>query len=138
MSWDVLIQDFPPNALQVAEIPDDFKPRNLGPRAALISKIQSLLPEVDFSDPSWGIYDSREYSIEFNIGSDEICESLMLHVRGSGDAMITVEQILRHLNLRGIDFQTGEFFRLADGKRSFEEWVAYRDCVVGDKSGESE
>jgi hypothetical protein len=46
------------------------RPGPLGTRAELISRIRELLPETDFSDPSWGILDEPGFSIEFNMGEE--------------------------------------------------------------------
>jgi hypothetical protein len=130
MSWDISIQNLPPDVRKVADIPDDYRPRPLGPRDALIARIRELLPEVDFSDPTWGVLDRPGFSIEFNMGSKKICSSFMLHVRGGGRAMATIARVLQQLQLRGIDCQTGDFFSIEAGKASFGKWQAYRDHVV--------
>jgi hypothetical protein len=135
MSWDISIQNLPRDVKTVAEIPDDYQPQPIGPRDQLIARILEVLPDIDFSDPTWGMLDSGDYSIEFNIGSERICEHFMLHVRGGGDAMRTVARLLDHLQLRGFDCQTGDFFSIEEAKRSFGEWQAFRNRVVGGVDG---
>src|SRR5262245_38428907 len=110
MSWDISIQDLPRDVQNAADIPDDYQPSPLGPRDTVIARIHEVLPDVDFSDPAWGMFDRPDFSIEFNMGAEEICDSFMLHVRGGGGAMETVARLLQHLQLRGIDCQTGDFF----------------------------
>lgn len=131
MSWDISIQDLPRDVQNVADIPNDFQPKPLGPRSTVIARIHEVLPDVDFSDPTWGMFDRLDFSIEFNMGAEEICDSLMLHVRGGGSAMETVERLLKHLQLRGIDCQTGDFFSIEAARSSFGQWQAYRDRVLG-------
>ena len=138
MSWDISIQDLPKDVQSVEDIPDDYQPNPLGARAEVIARIQEALPDVDFSDPSWGILDQPDFSIEFNMGAEEICESFMLHVRGGGEAMTTVARLLQHLQLRGIDCQTGDFFSLEAARKSFGDWQAYRDRVIGQQSESDE
>ena len=58
---------------------------SLGRAGELRDRICSAVPAVDFSDPSWGVVDTDDFSIEIDIGSEPIVRSLMLHVRG-GDA----------------------------------------------------
>ncbi len=130
MSWDISIQNLPKDVQNVEEIPDDYQPSPLGPRAEVIARIQKVLPEVDFSDPSWGMLDQPGFSIEFNMGAEEMCDSFMLHVRGGGDAMAMVAGLLQRLQLRGIDCQTGDFFSLEAARKSFGDWQAYRDRVI--------
>jgi hypothetical protein len=138
MSWDISIQDLPKDVQNVADIPDDYQPSPLGARAEVIARIQEVLPEVDFTDPSWGMLDQPGFSIEFNMGAEEICDGFMLHVRGGGDAMATVALLLEHLQLRGIDCQTGDFFSIEAAQNSFEEWRAYRDRVIDRQSQSDE
>ncbi len=131
MSWDISIQDLPRDVPSVADIPDDYKPSPLGPRDSVIERIRAALPDVDFSDPTWGVLDRPGFSVEFNMGADEICDGFMLHVRGGGPAMETVLRLLQHLQLRGIDCQTGDFFSIEAAQDSFGRWQAYRDHVIG-------
>jgi hypothetical protein len=44
-----------------------------------------VLPNVDWSDPSWGAYQRDKLSIEFCIGDEHIVDDVVHHVRGSGD-----------------------------------------------------
>ena len=131
MSWDIYIMNFPATAQRVADIPDDFKPAPLGKRADLISQIHELVPSADFSKPDWGVFDGDGYSIEFSMGSDEICKSMTLLVRGGGSPTPLVGALLDRLQLRGIDCQTGEFFDVEAARASFGSWQRYRDQIIG-------
>ena len=131
MSWDIFIQDFPPEAHTVEEIPDDFAPAPLGTRAAIIEQILEVAPFADFSDPTWGTIEGEGFSIEVNLGADEIVGSVALHVRGGDLAAACVAAILDHLGVRAIDTSTGDFFKPADALASLGMWRAYRDCVIG-------
>jgi hypothetical protein len=53
MSWDIFVQDFPERAKSVAEIPRDFPPPPLGPRADIASRIKRIVPQADFTDQGW-------------------------------------------------------------------------------------
>ncbi len=129
MSWDICIQDIP-DVSAVADIPKGFKPKILGRRGDLIKKIQAFLPSADFSDPSWGLYEDGLTSIEFNMGKNEICESIMLHVRGGKDPNNLVAQILKYLGLKGFDMQEGEIFGVKDPKKSFLNWKSWKDSTL--------
>jgi hypothetical protein len=137
MSWDISIQHLPESATCVDEIPDDFRPSPLGPRSQVISDIQRVIPDVDFTDPSWGMLDRPTFTIEFNMGSEDICDGYMLHVRGGGDAMRLIDQLLSSLRLRGFDCQSGDFFRLEEAGGTFQQWQDFRDRVVSDTSSET-
>lgn len=136
MSWDISIQDLPAGALTVADIPNDFQPKPLGPRSEVIARIQHILPDTDFKNPDWGILDGDGFSIEFNMGAGEICDGFMLHVRGGRNAMTTVARLLEQLKIRGFDLQTGDFFKLETAEASFAQWQSYRDRFLPKKGSD--
>ena len=137
MSWDIFIANFPRDMSRLGDLPRDFKLSPLGARSELINRIRQILPGADFKDPAWGIFEGDGFSIEFNIGKEENCDGLMLHVRGGGSrAMATIAELLQRLQLRGIDCQTSEFFSYEAAERSFGQWQKYRDQVIkGNKPG---
>lgn len=133
MSWDLIIQSYPDDALRVLDIPEEFQPIPLGTRSEIIKKIQEVAPEVNFSGPSWGLMDGGDWSIEFDMGNEESCTSIGMHVRGSELVVGVVARILEHCKLRAIDCQTSEFFdNSPDSLESFRRWRAFRDRCVGD------
>jgi len=134
VSWDIYIMNFPLSVKKVADIPDDLTRTPLGSRDDLIKQIQEALPGADFSDPTWGDFVQDGCSIEFNMGSDSICDSIMLHVREGGEPATIIAAVLDRLKLRAIDCQTGEFFDVEPAKASFNSWQQYRDQIVGRKA----
>jgi hypothetical protein len=131
VSWDILIQDLPRDVSSVAAIPDDVRPEPLGSRAGLIAKICEWVPSADFTDPSWGDLVTSDFVIEFNMGDEEICDSIMLHVRGGGSAADFVAGLLGHLGLPAIDCSAGEFFSPSTAAASFQAWQEFRDRALG-------
>lgn len=103
MSWDIFAMDVPGEFKSVEEIPFDFQPKSLGTRSAVISKIKQVIPTADFSDPAWGLIDGDDWSIEVNVGRDEECDCVTLHVRGGDEAVAAVASILDGLGIRAID-----------------------------------
>lgn len=130
MSWDIAIMDLPNDVTSIADIPDGFQPEPLGDRVALIAAIRDVAPGADFSDPSWGELVTPDFAIEFNMGRDEVVDSMMLHVRGGGGAVGFIDALLTHLDRRAIDCSAGEFFTSAASGESFRSWQAYRDGVI--------
>jgi len=133
MSWDVSIMHLPADVQSVVAIGEVFKLRPLGKRDDIIEKIREILPDVDFSDPSWGVLDQAGFTIEFNMGKEEICDSFMLHVRGGGDAIATIEGLLKHLQLRAVDCSTGDIFPSDAAHASLGRWQEYRNRVIRDQ-----
>ena len=135
MSWDIIAQDVPKDAATVQEIPDDFQPQPIGNRAHLIARIQQVVPQVDFTDPSWGIIEGDDWSIEVSTGDTEICKSIAFHVRGGDGAIGVVASILDALKLRAIDCQSSEFFTTGpETLERFHAWRRYRNRAVDGNS----
>jgi hypothetical protein len=114
------------------DIPIDFQPSPIGPRALIIEKIKEAAPSADFSDASWGRIADDSWSVEVNLGKQEDCKHFAFHIRGGDGAVGVVAAILQHLGLRAVDSQTGDFFEPGPkALESFRNWRAYRDRIVG-------
>ena len=132
MSWDIYAFDIPDEFTSVQAIPKDFKPASLGSRAELISKIIEVAPTADFSDPAWGTLDGDGWAIEISLSQEEDSTGFAFHVRGGDGAVGAVGAILDHLRIRAVDAQTGDFFTAGpEALKSFQQWRAYRDQIVG-------
>ena len=111
-------------------------PAAFGTRSEVIAKIKEVVPTANFSDPSWGLIDGGNWSVEVNIGDDEVCNGFALHVRGGDEAVGAIAAILQRIDLRAVVPGTDEF--LVAGPKaiaSFARWRAYRDRVVGHDDG---
>ena len=137
VSFDVFVQDLPPDARTVADIPDDFAPRPIGRRTDILAGIFHAAPAADFTDPTWGKIDGPGFSIEVNIGPEDVLDSFAFHVRGGSEALFVIADILRELGLRAIAPGTESgFFELADLEPAYAQWQAYRRQVVGGQDAE--
>jgi hypothetical protein len=131
MSWDIFVQDLPRDAKTLEDIPQDFVPASIGERSTIIAKIKEVVPSVDFSDPSLGIIDEDDWSIEVDIDDSEDCKGFAFHVHGGDAAVGVVAAILEHLNLRALDSQSGDFFIAGpEAVENFRKWRDYRDQVI--------
>ena len=128
MSWDVMIFNMsgkpPPPIAEMRE--SDCPP--LGPAAEVRQRVSWIISGVDWSDPSWGIYEGDGFSIEFNVGKADPIDNMMLHVRGGGDAITTIMAFARELRWSVLDCSTGEFLDpLNLSQAGWEGFQAYRD-----------
>src|SRR5229473_3423909 len=80
MSWDIFVQDLPADARTIRDIPEHFTPSPLCKRAELIQLIKRAVPSADFTDPTWGQFETPSFSVEFNLGEHELVQSFALHV----------------------------------------------------------
>ena len=108
----------------------NFAPRALGACADIIAAIRSVVPASNFTDPAWGQIDAPTFSIEVNLGYDEVVRSFALHVRGGDEAIAFVAAILDTLGVRAIDTSSEEFFNRQAAVESFGRWRRYRDQVI--------
>lgn len=128
MSWDISIYSAKEPPSKVSELPDDWAPDPLGPTDEVRSRFLDGAPDIDWSDPTWGVLDRGAFSIEIDIGSDEICQTGVLHVRGGEDVVPVVESLSVDLGWYALDLTNEEWFHHSDdtgeGLRKFND---YRD-----------
>ncbi|MFJ2176945.1 hypothetical protein ACIOHE_29130 [Streptomyces sp. NPDC087851] len=131
MSWDVLLLRLPVHIASAQEIPDGYTPEPLGRRDDVLATVTQTVPEADLSDPTWGELLGPTWSMELNIGEDDPVDSVMLHVRGSGDDVLTsVFRLAEALQCKAIDCAEGDLITpgQTSGWRAFQQ---FRDRVIG-------
>jgi len=135
MSWDIFVQDIPRSVQNLKDMPSDYKREPIGKRSHLISAIQEVVPNADFSNPAWGVIEGPGYSLEINMGDDEDVTGFAFHVREGDDAAFLVADVLDHLGLRAFDpsSETGIFGVAEDPRSSLRKWRMYRDHVLGER-----
>lgn len=131
MSWEVMIFNFggasPPPLEQIQD--GDLKP--LGAAKDVRRRISELLPSVDWTDPTWGIYGGDGFSIEFNVGKEDPITNMMLHVRGSGDAISTIMGFICLLGWWAFDCTTSEYLNPQNPSQAgWEGFQRYRDKIL--------
>lgn len=130
MSWDVLLLRLPPGITSVGDIDDDFG-EVLGTTDEVRRLLAGVIPALDLTDPAWGVLESANYSIEFSIGADEPCNSVMLHVRGLDDALEPIRAVCAARGWQAIDCSSGDVIAFdADPARGLRAWREYRDRVA--------
>ncbi|MEW2417485.1 hypothetical protein AB0953_27705 [Streptomyces sp. NPDC046866] len=130
MSWDVLLLRLPDGVTSLREVPADYTPGPLGRRHEILAAVPQALPEVDLSDSEWGELHGLTWSIELNIGSEDPVDSLMLHIRGSGDDVLTpVLRLAQALQCKALDCAGGDLITPGQtaGWHAFQQ---FRDRVA--------
>ncbi|MFZ2163760.1 MAG: hypothetical protein WAW02_16220 [Sideroxyarcus sp.] len=132
MSWDISIMKFSHSYESVAEIPEDEKPLLLGPRSSVHESVLKTFPGTNWADPAWGVWESEAGSIEFNLGSDDPAEGIMLHVRAGIEVVPLIASLCISNGWQGVDCSSGDFIeKSATPEAGLEAWSSYRDQVVG-------
>jgi hypothetical protein len=111
VSWDILIQaaDSPPP--KFADLSPDWEGTPLGSLDFVRSTLNKVVPNSIWQDGNFGLYETDEGSIEYNLGDEEPCTAIMLHVRGHGEPLIA--QLIAIANVSGwyaLDILQGEWF----------------------------
>jgi hypothetical protein len=137
MSWDVMIFNLggktPPTLDEFEE--SDCLP--LGPAAEVRERLSALLAKLDWSDPTWGVFEGNGFSIEFNVGEDDPISNMMLHVRGRGDAIAAITRFAKPLGWSALDCSTSEFLDLDNPSQAgWEGFQAYRDKIIEEEADE--
>lgn len=132
MSWDVLVRNYqgspPADSDEIAAAPD---PNVLGSATAVREAISKHLDGVDWTDPAWGIYESGGFSIEFSIGGGEVVDSMMLHVRGGGDAIADMLRFAEPNKWSLFDCSTGAFIDSSNpSQEGWQGFQAFCDKIV--------
>ncbi|MFC9424624.1 hypothetical protein [Streptomyces sp. NPDC056987] len=131
MSWDVLLLRVPDDVTTMHELPDDYSPEPLGRQCDVLAAVTQAIPEVDLSDPTWGDLSGPTWSIELNIGSEDPVDSVMLHIRGSGDDVpAPVFRLAEALRCKALDLAEGDLINpeQTSGRHTFQQ---FRDRVIG-------
>jgi hypothetical protein len=131
MSWDVAVLNLG-GELPPADAAEAEPVGPLGPAAQVRRRIVKHLPGVDWSESRWGIYKGDGFTIEFNTGDEDPIDSIMLHVRGGGEAIAALLQFANPNGWALLDCSTSEF--LDPENPSIEGWEgfqAYRDKTIG-------
>jgi hypothetical protein len=133
MSWDVMVFDLGENPPPIGEMGADFKPKSLGPVSELRRKLSLHFSNINWSDPSWGVYDGDGFSVEFSVGKEQMSDGFMIHVRGSGNAIAALLKFSIPNGWSLFDCSTGDF--IDHQSPSDSGWVGfqnYRDRVIKD------
>lgn len=131
MSWDVMIVNLGGKSPSLEALEeDDGEP--LGASDDVRQRISAHLPGVDWTGPTRGIFEGDGFSIEFKLGTDDPIANMMLHVRGTGDAIAAIIAFARPLGWSVFDCSLSEFLDLEDPTGAgWEGFQAFRDRVGG-------
>jgi hypothetical protein len=132
MCWDVTICRCPPGIKSLEQLANNFKPAAIASRAEVAQSFKLLFPDADVSDLSWLVLDGHEFKIEIDTGHMDPCNGLMLHVRGSNEAVGAVTQIALNFKSRAFDMTAYQFHDLMSNPTSgFDQWHKSSHRVVG-------
>jgi hypothetical protein len=131
MSWDVDIVKFSQTYKNIEAVPDDEQPLPLGSFEEVQQSISRFFPNTDWTDPTWGIFNSKFGSIEFSLEEEDPSTSIRLHVRASNEIVIPIVQLCIHSNWSALDCSNGTFLEQSnDPTEGLEQWGNYLSQVT--------
>src|SRR5262249_1698501 len=131
MSFDIFVQDIPAEAQSADEIPEDFEPKPIGSRDAVLAAIRRVAPEVNFASPEWGTYDGDGCSLEVGLGLDDPMNGFAFHLRGNEEGLFLVADILNELGVRAFAPGTESgLFEVDRASEAFLRWRQYRHHII--------
>lgn len=112
----------------VAEMPNDWLGRPLGSLGQVRAAISTAFPDTDWSDPVWGKSSVSGAALNFNLGNDDPCSNLSIHVYGGGDPIPGILDLLTETGWYAIDTSAGEWVHhgadLYSGRAKFQHYLA--------------
>jgi hypothetical protein len=101
---------------------------SMGTPKEVRAKIGVYLPNVDWTDPTWGIYRGDGFTFEFGMRDEPQKTGFMIHVRGGGDAISTLLQFAVPNRWSLLDCSTGEWLDPDEPSQAgWEGFQAFRD-----------
>lgn len=129
MGWDVLILKLKDPSTPAGEL-DESSLLHLGEVATVRKAIDSVLPGVDWSDPTWGHASWLGCHLEFNLKSWDGFH-LGIHVHGRGDPVRPIVDLCRANGWVVFDTTRGEFLNLEEpSPAGWERFQAFRDDII--------
>jgi hypothetical protein len=96
-----------------------------------VATLAQIIPEIEFTNLSWDIFVTGEFSIEFDIGDEDHVSSILLLIRGSDVAIEAVRRICEHTGWRAFDTSMKEYIDFdATPGRGRRQWPAFRDNAM--------
>ena len=138
MSWDILFCAAATPPPPVAEMPSDWRADVIGPTSEVRRKISEVIPDIDWSDPEWGLYDADGFSLEFNCAGAGPTDGFTVHVRGGGDALAVLLRIAARWGWYLLDTSQGEWIHhCEDPGKGWKGFQTYRDSVLSPNGNET-
>ncbi|HWM92788.1 MAG TPA: hypothetical protein VN493_18635 [Thermoanaerobaculia bacterium] len=123
MSWDVLILA-PGSAAAPPEGRLQLQP--LGMAEEVRRAVGRALPGIDWTEPVQGVYEGRAYSIDVQLPSRGVVDSIGLHVRGFGNPLPVIVRLCRQNGWVAFDSAAGTFLNLEDPSPHWQSGLLYR------------
>jgi len=113
MSWDISVQRFSRTYSGVDKIPDDEPCLPVGTLCEVRALISRFFPQTSWADPFWGVFDSDDGSIDFELGRDEPSTGFMMHVYATAAVVPLIVEMCCFAGWQAFDCSQGDFLLAA-------------------------
>jgi len=123
MNWDIVLYAAsapPPPAAQAGAA---WGLLSMGTTEEVRRHVRLASPQVDSSDPAYGTVDGPGYLVEFNLGSDEPVDSLLVHISGTTQASRFVQDFVEETGWYAFDTRVGEWLHHLPDPSMADEWT---------------
>lgn len=131
MSWDVSIENIPSSYAKYEDLPEGYEPPPLCSRKELEKIVFRLFPRIQSNEEkTWFNLEGPDYSIEFDSGTEDPVDSVMLLVRGQATALEPIRRFCDATGWRAVDTSTGDFIDWRNNPdKGFAGWRAFRERI---------
>ena len=113
--WDFMILNFDGHTpLPLASFRPGAGARPMGPPDVVRRAIDDALADVDWSDPRRGLLDAGEPVIELDLGSQDVVDDFIVHVRRQGGAATLIAHLCLVNGWAALDCASGAYLDLDD------------------------
>lgn len=132
MGRELRVQHLPARISAASEIPADFKPMPLGPRADVVAAILRVWPEAGGEDPCRFKIEGPGCAVEVELGPDDPCPGMTLRLDDGKSGPFIVNDLLTELGQRALDpaAKSGLFELPQDGLEGLAEWHKHRGAAM--------
>ncbi len=107
-NWDIVLMRMDASVSSVEVMSGNIE-APLGSRAEVLFFLEGMLPDANFSDPAHGTYHAPGYSFEFDLGDDDMVETLTIRLHGEDEALVLLQRICLLSGWRALNMSTGTF-----------------------------
>jgi hypothetical protein len=135
MVRELRIQHLPARLAAADQIPADFEPRPIGPRAEVVAAILRVWPDADVGDPARFLIEGPKCTVELELGPEDPCTGLTVRLDDGRSGPFIVHDLLTELGQQALDpsASNGLFALPEDSLEGLAEWRKHREKLV--KSG---
>src|ERR1700722_17665132 len=129
MSWDILVVAAKEPPPPVANTPAGWRGDSLGSSDEVRARISACLPTTTWPNPRRGIFRSQGFSYEFNVPIGEMVESVVVQVRGRGDAVSPLLHLAQCNGWWLRDLEGEWLHHCSEPDEGWKEFQGFRDHV---------